>query len=807
MKILFLTVSDQQKNPLHKYLDLHCNFDFKAWEEGFRSICSNVHIFDYYASFVTTGPISMENSIRVLVQKYKIQLLIVPNLYYEISPTFLCELRKIGCRSLIVFFDDSMRFENTNRFYLNSFDFYLTHDSVDGNALYKHFGIDPEFFPLLPSHSFYKKISKNNDKRSLKYTRDVLFVGAKIADRDLFINYLKDNGVDIAVYGKSWKTGILPTEEMIAAYNSSKISLSFIKTADGSGRIQLKARLFEIIMAGGFILSEYCDELNDYFDIGSEIDTFRSPDELLDKIKFYLTNSDLREKMASLAKDKVEKIFSFESVWGKFLEDIKDGRIQSQYPNIGYEVSSAALKSFQQWNFSIIYGRVMLREYILAYQQYIFCQRELKFIISEFSVINNFCTFSLTLLRKIVSNYLFLKLIIYKIVYLYSHFISLYLNKRIKSKISLSITKFKYSDMMHMEAILQNGAINTYNFIEKRRVPGKIYEYFYSTSSYKPTLYSSAYACMTISLLGKLNTMTEVKKKKWIDYFDSFQREDGLFYDPVVINEIYADTDWWGARHLALHMISAYTVLGGKPRYPFRFLEQYYDQNHISIWLNSFEWHLSIGSTNDIDNKIMNIGCLLQYQRDAWGDSGAGNAVRYLQQYLRERINPETGMWGRWNVNDQHQRSRMVQFAYHLFPIFFFDKLKLEHSDLIVDLVLKTQNNYGGFGVQANSSACEDIDSIDILCRLAPDVPERKEEIDATLHRALKWVLCNQVKDGGFVFRLYEPFTYGHSEMMSKADEGSMFATWFRQLSIVYLSRYFSTCKSFQINSCPGYEY
>jgi hypothetical protein len=60
------------------------------------------------------------------------------------------------------------------------------------------------------------------------------------------------------------------------------------------------------------------------------------------------------------------------------------------------------------------------------------------------------------------------------------------------------------------------------------------------------------------------------------------------------------------------------------------------------------------------------------------------------------------------------------------------------------------------------SIACENIDSIDILCRLAATVPDRRAEIDEALRKAVSWVLCNQVDDGGFVFRLYEPFTYGH---------------------------------------------
>ena len=164
-------------------------------------------------------------------------------------------------------------------------------------------------------------------------------------------------------------------------------------------------------------------------------------------------------------------------------------------------------------------------------------------------------------------------------------------------------------------------------------------------------------------------------------------------------------------------------------------------------------------------------------------------------------------MWGSWNIQNPEHRSRMVQFAYHLFPLFLYDKQELEYPDKIINLVLKTQNTSGGFGVKVNSSACEDIDSIDILCRLASVVPERKPEVDEALRKALVWVLCNQVDDGGFVFRLYEPLTYGHSEMSSRRNQGALFPTWFRVLSLAYLARYFGRQDLFNINSCPGYEF
>lgn len=332
--------------------------------------------------------------------------------------------------------------------------------------------------------------------------------------------------------------------------------------------------------------------------------------------------------------------------------------------------------------------------------------------------------------------------------------------------------------------------------------------YRYAASATRPTLYASAYACLTLSLLGELRALGDEDRRSWIDHLDSLQSErDGLFYDPAVANELYADSDWWGARHLALHMINAYSDLGGRPHHPFSFLRDYYDLAKIDSWLDALDWSSKSIGAADVDNKIMNVGCLLQYQRDHWADSDADRAVDHLKRKLRARIDPRTGMWGGFDSADPHQRSRMVQFAYHLFPLYFYDRdFDFDHEQ-ILGHVLRTQNRLGGFGVKLNSSACEDIDSIDLLIRFRPYASAKTvERIDASLRRALRWVLMNQMADGGFVFRLAEPFVYGSGETSSKSHEGALFPTWFRTLTIAYLARCFELEQDFVITPCPGYE-
>ncbi len=58
-------------------------------------------------------------------------------------------------------------------------------------------------------------------------------------------------------------------------------------------------RVFDVMAAGGFLLAEYSAELVALFTPGVHLDTYRSPRELVDKCRFYLSQPELRQKIAA----------------------------------------------------------------------------------------------------------------------------------------------------------------------------------------------------------------------------------------------------------------------------------------------------------------------------------------------------------------------------------------------------------------------------------------------------------------------------------------------------------------------------
>ena len=268
------------------------------------------------------------------------------------------------------------------------------------------------------------------------------------------------------------------------------------------------------------------------------------------------------------------------------------------------------------------------------------------------------------------------------------------------------------------------------------RGPGR---YRYSLACSEPTLYSSAYAVLARSLLGALD---DADATGWAAYLNAHQDDDGLFRDPVIFGQGWYAEDplWCGRAHLTCHVIAALAGLGAVAPKPVTWLDPWRDGDALVRWLAGRDWGARVGWTG---NEIMNVGALLQYARDFHNDGRAGAAVACLLDWLEaHHLDPATGVWGDVDVSDPIWRSHAVQAAYHWWPLFAYDRRPFPHVERALDTVLATQNPEGGFGWGVHnlarpfdSSACEDIDSLDPLARMLSQTDHRREEVRAALRR------------------------------------------------------------------------
>lgn len=358
----------------------------------------------------------------------------------------------------------------------------------------------------------------------------------------------------------------------------------------------------------------------------------------------------------------------------------------------------------------------------------------------------------------------------------------------------------------------------TLAFIESNRALCGEAGYRYSRLCRRATLYSSCYAILTRHLLGDLESLTQGERRDWLAFFNSYQDEDGLFRDPVIYGEGWyrGDPAWCGRMHLTCHVISAMASLGGVAQRPIRHIEPYCDAGFLVDWLERRPWG---GDIATVGNEIMNIGVLLQYVRDFQANKAAAPAVEVLLNWLGSNyISSRTGLWGELDVGDKNRLSRAVMGAYHWWPLFFYDGVPVPFIERAIDSVLLTQNPNGGFGWGVhngaepfNSSACEDIDSIDPLVRMSALTDYRRDDIRKAIVKAAHWVMRNRQADGGFVFILGRPFRYGHDELDGPADGGAMFPTWFRTLSLALMEKAAGTIVTgnarWCFNACPGMQF
>ena len=356
-------------------------------------------------------------------------------------------------------------------------------------------------------------------------------------------------------------------------------------------------------------------------------------------------------------------------------------------------------------------------------------------------------------------------------------------------------------------------------FIERHGADDKtVGRYCYSAVTNMPTLYSSSYAAMTRHLLNDLDGLSPGKSVEWIAYLNSHQDDDGLFRDPVIFNQGWYKNDplWCGRSHLTCHVITALTCLGGVATKQLRWLDPWIEPDALIRWLEGRDWSARVGWTG---NEIMNVGTLLQYSRDFHNDSKAGKSVSVLLEWLsHNHINADTGILGNLDISNPVNRSHTVQAAYHWWPLFFYDNIPVPHIERAIDTVLTTQNPVGGFGWGMHnsadpyvSSACEDIDSIDPLCRMMQLTDYRRSDIQAALTKAADWVLTNQMQDGGFVFLKDRPFEYGHPQLNGDTNKGAMFPTWFRTLSLALIGKAMPAHPLGKIQwrfaHCPGMQF
>lgn len=83
--------------------------------------------------------------------------------------------------------------------------------------------------------------------------------------------------------------------DMPKAFNLSKININMTMKPIKSG---LPLRIFDIMGCGGFLITNHQAELTDFFEIGKDLESYNSLDELIEKCHYYLHHEKERQQIA-----------------------------------------------------------------------------------------------------------------------------------------------------------------------------------------------------------------------------------------------------------------------------------------------------------------------------------------------------------------------------------------------------------------------------------------------------------------------------------------------------------------------------
>lgn len=97
--------------------------------------------------------------------------------------------------------------------------------------------------------------------------------------------------------------------DMPLIFHESKININITAKSIRSG---LSLRIFDVLGCGGFLITNFQSELCNYFEIGKDLVTYDTPQDLVDKCSYYLTHEDERLEIAHNGYEKVKQFHTWE---------------------------------------------------------------------------------------------------------------------------------------------------------------------------------------------------------------------------------------------------------------------------------------------------------------------------------------------------------------------------------------------------------------------------------------------------------------------------------------------------------------
>jgi spore maturation protein CgeB len=246
-------------------------------------------------------------------------------------------IKSINSKIIIISYscDDMMVKFNQSFCYLKSIPYYhyhITTKSYNVEELKKLDAREVYFFSnAYDSIAYNSSIISEIDKT--KWGADVSFLGGFENDRFEKMLFLANSGIKIKIWGPGWedKVDVHPNLDVnpgwvmdinaAKVFKSTKINLHFLRKI---ARDLQTTRSMEIPACKAFMLAERTLEHSELFTEGVDADFFDNKFELLEKVKYYLTNDLVRESIAKSGEERCNRSgYNYENRLREILNFIK----------------------------------------------------------------------------------------------------------------------------------------------------------------------------------------------------------------------------------------------------------------------------------------------------------------------------------------------------------------------------------------------------------------------------------------------------------------------------------------------------
>lgn len=303
----------------------HYNFFDTLFNMG-----NDIVYFDYMDILKKVGRTRMNELLMETVHAEKPDLMFVFLFEYELDSRVVSRISSLGKVVTVNWFaDDHWRFDNFSQYWAPHFNWVVT---TDAEAMPKYHSIGIRNVILSQwacNHFLYKNLG-------LQPSYDVSFIGQAYGNRREVVKSIEGAGISVLARGQGWESGRATQDEMMEIINRTRINLnmanasvtygsgwvklfdkfalynpllkrvwrkarSFIPSGSAGSQpiFQIKGRNFEVPGCGGFFLTDYVKGLEEFYQLDEDIVCYRSTNDLIEKIRYYLSHKEARSRIAS----------------------------------------------------------------------------------------------------------------------------------------------------------------------------------------------------------------------------------------------------------------------------------------------------------------------------------------------------------------------------------------------------------------------------------------------------------------------------------------------------------------------------